>query len=191
MKSNQPNVGPKALVTVFEDMETAVEAVKVLHQEGFPSGKIELVSNDLHEESPYVETPKVHETTGTSVVGSAGNWGAVGVGAGAAAGLLAAVLTPFPGIAIGTIIIGGITGAFVGGIAGVAHAMEDDTVNLPTPDEYEQLLDDGYKLVVVHGTHEELLRAKDAISHMPYIHKHLHPIHGHEFHEHPSDETSE
>ena len=84
-----------------------------------------------------------------------------------------------------------VTGAIVGGMAGVEHAVEDDSVNLPTIDEYEQLLHDGHQLVVVHGTREEMLRAKDVIAHISYIHNHLHPIHGHEFHEHPSHESKE
>jgi hypothetical protein len=96
-----------------------------------------------------------------------------------------AVVTAFPGVALGMIIIGGATGAFVGGMAGIDHAEEDDAVNLPTPDEYEEFLHHGKHLVVVHGTHEETLRAKDVISHIPFVHNHIHPIYGHEFHEHP------
>jgi len=87
--------------------------------------------------------------------------------------------------------MGGVTGAILGGLAGVQHSIDDDAVDLPTPDEYEQLLTLGYKLVVVHGSHEEMVRAKDAICNLPYIHNHLHPIHGHEFHEHPSRESAE
>jgi hypothetical protein len=188
MNSEKPNVGPKALVSVYEDMETAAEAVKALSDAGFSTDKIELVTHDLHEESPDVETPKVHETTTSSLIDDAGKWGAVGAGSGAAAGLLAAVLTGFPGIVIGMIIMGGVTGAIMGGMAGIEHAEEDDAVNLPTPDEYEQLLHNGHKLVVVHGTHEEMMQAKDVISHLAHIHRHLHPLHGHEFHEHPSHE---
>ena len=186
MNSEKTNADSKVLVTVFEDMETAVKAVDALNKAGVPTNKIELVTHDLQEESPDVETPKVHETTTTSLIDSAEKWGAVGAGSGVAMGLLTAVLTPFPGAFIGMIIMGGMTGAIMGGMAGVEHAEEDDSVDLPTADEYEQLLQSGHKLVVVHGTHEKMLQAKDAILHLPFIHHHMHPIHGHEFHEHPT-----
>lgn len=191
MNTEKPNNSPKAMVAVFEDKVTAVEAVKALHDAGFPTEKMELVTHDLHVESPNVETPKVHETTATAVIDSAEKWGAIGAGTGLAGGVLAAVLTGFPGIVIGMIIMGGVTGAIVGGMAGAEHAVEDDSVNLPTTDEYQRLLHDGYQLVVVHGTHDEMLRARDVISHLSCIHNHLHPMHGHEFHEHPSQEATD
>ena len=189
MAQNEPNNQDlKALVAVFEDMDTAVAAVKVLNDAGFTSERIELVIHDLHDESPDVETPKVHETTASSLIDSAEKWGAAGAGTGAAAGLVAAVITGFPGIGLGMIIMGGVTGAIVGGMAGAEHAVEDDSVNLPTLDEYEKLLHSGHKIVVLHGTHDETLKGKDLISHLPRIHEHLHPLHGHEFHEHPTDD---
>ena len=83
------------------------------------------------------------------------------------------------------IVIGGGIGGLVGGMAGVEHAIEDDAVNLPTIEEYDERLHSGHHLVVVHGTHDEVMSAKDVISHLPFIHDHLHPIHGHQFHEHP------
>jgi hypothetical protein len=192
MNTQKTEHSGKALVTVFEDMESAVKAVELLHEAGFPADRMELVTHDLKEESPNVETPKVHETTATSLIDSAEKWGAAGAGTGAVVGILSSVLTPFPGIIIGGMaIIGGVTGAIVGAMAGIEHAVEDDSVNLPTRDEYEQLLHDGYKLVVVHGSHEDVLRARDVISHLSQVHEHLHPLHGHEFHEHPSGDAAE
>lgn len=178
----------KALVTVFEDLETAVGAVKALHDAGFGTDKIELVTSNLHEASPDVSTPKDHETTASSLVESAEKWGAVGAGTGAAAGLVAAVVTGFPGIILGMIVMGGVTGAMMGGMAGVDHAVEDDSVDLPTLKEYEQRLHDGQKIVIVHGPHDDMLKAKEVIAHLPRVHEHLHRLHGHESHEHPSSE---
>lgn len=178
--------GPKALVTVFEDLATAVNAVTALHDAGFSMEKIELVTHNFHEESPGVATPKVHETTASSLIDSAENWGAAGAGTGAAAGLVAAAITGFPGIALGMIAMGGVTGAIMGGIAGVEHAEEDVAVNLPPIEEYEKLLDSDHKLVVVHGTHDEMLTAKEVISHLSRVNEHIHRLHGHDSHEHPS-----
>ena len=172
----------KALVTVFEDLETAKRAVAALHQHGFPLNKIELVTGDVAEEAPEVETPKVHDTTASTMLDSSLEWGTLGVAAGAIAGLV----VPFPGLGLGMIVMGGLTGAIVGGMAGLEHAADDDSVNLPTIDEYERLVKDGYPLVVLLGSHEEAMQAEQAIKEMPSIHSHLHPVGGHEFHEHPS-----
>ncbi len=187
MNSPNQNTNHRALVTVFEDKPTAVAAVQALHEAGFSTAQMELVTHDFHIESPDVDTPKVHETTTTSLIDAAERWGGVGLASGAAAGLITAVLTPFPGAAIGMLVIGGVTGAILGGMAGVEHAVDDDSVDLPTIKEYDQLLRDGHQILVVHGTHEDALRAKGVIAHLKRVHEHVHPIHGHEFHEHPSD----
>jgi len=177
----------KALVTVYEDLPSAVEVIKALRQAGIPTDAIELVTNDIHAESPEVQTPPDRETTTDLVMASAEKWGAAGMGAGAVVGLLASVLTPFPGMAIGAMIVAaGATSAVVGGIGGMGKAVRDDTVNLPTPDEYEELLKSGFRLVVVRGTHEQIMRARDVILKIVPVRSHLHPLHGHEFHEHPS-----
>ena len=107
MNSKPANHQPKALVTVFEDLETAKQVVERLHSEGFPLDKIELVTHHMVVESPNVETPPDHETTTSSLLDSAGKWGGIGAGA----GLLAGLLTPFPGLALGMAIMGGATGA--------------------------------------------------------------------------------
>lgn len=179
---NDKTTEPKALVTVFEDLETALNVIKKLDGSGFPREKIELVSKHIANEAPEVETPKVHETTASSLVESAVRWGGVGTGT----GLVAGFLTPFPGLALGMAIMGGVTGAIVGGIAGVEHAVEDDSVNLPTLEEYEHLVENGDRLVVVLGEHEEVMRAEKIIKEMCDVRRHIHPVHGHEYHEHPA-----
>jgi hypothetical protein len=175
----------KALVSVFEDLETAIEAVHALQGAGFATDKMELINQNVAAELPDVQTPKTHETTATTLLGSAEKWGALGAGAGATAGILAAIATGFPGIGLGMIFMGGVTGAIVGGMAGAAGAVEDDSVNLPTLADYEKELEDGRTVVVVHGSHEQMMNAREVISELPFAHQHLHLIHGHEFHEHP------
>ncbi len=173
---------PKALVTVFDDLETATNVIQKLVDSGFDQQKIELVTHHIKDEAPEVETPKVHETTGSSLIDSAEKWG----GAGAATGLALGLLTGFPGLALGMAIMGGVTGAIVGGMAGVDHAVEDDSVDLPTLDEYEQLVKNGDKLVVVLGEHDDVMRAEETINNMLHVRSHIHPVHGHQYHEHPA-----
>lgn len=180
--NTQSNSEPKALVTVFENPATAKEVVTALLASGFSLEKIELVTHDVRSEAPEVSTPKVHETTATSLVEGAAKWGGVGAGI----GVLAAVVTGFPGIGLGMIVMGGAVGAFTGGIAGIEHAVDDDSVNLPTLEEYEQMVNNGHALVVVLGTHDEAMKAESCIQELPHIHRNIHPLHGHDFHEHPA-----
>jgi len=184
MASNQSTSDAKALVTIFDNLETAKQAVEKLHDAGFPTEKIELVTHSIEEEAPEVTTPKVHETTATSMVDNAAKWS----GLGAATGLLAAVFAPFPGVGLAMIFMGGLTGAVVGGIAGLQHSLDDDSVDLPSLKEYQQLVKDGESLVVVLGSHDEVMRAEGIIKHTYDLASHIHKLHGHEFHEHPSRE---
>ena len=179
---NENLSGTKALVTVFEDLETAQAVIHALHEANFPLEKIELVTHDVHSEAPEVRTPKVHETTASSVVDSSLQWS----GFGAALGAIAALVTPFPGAGLAMIFMGGLTGAFVGGVAGAQRAVEDDSVNLPTLEEYQQLVNDGRTLVVVLGDHNQVMYAEDVVNELPNVHSHIHAMHGHEFHEHPT-----
>ncbi len=173
----------RALVSVFADFATARSVVEKLYESGFVANRIELITPDVKVEAPKVETPPVHETTASLLVENAVYWGGVGAGA----GLLAGLMTGFPGLALGMAAMGGLTGGIVGGMAGVERAVEDDSVNLPTLSEYEQMVRNGYCLVVLRGNHEEVMRGEAVIREYPDIHRHLHVLHGHEFHEHPSD----
>ncbi len=186
MNSDQAHQGNKALVAVFDDVVTASAVVEKLHESGFDLKNIELVSHDLDAESPEIKTPKVHETSESSVVDGITKGLKAGLAAGTGAGALTLVLTTFPGFFIGEVIFAGVTGAVLGGIGGVDHAAFDDSVDLPTRDEYKQLLDDGNSLVVLLGTHDEAMRAEEIVKHMPHARSHMHLVHGHEFHEHPS-----
>lgn len=185
MNSKQATTEDKALVMVFEDLETARNVIEKLHEDGVSLDKIELVTHDLQDEAPEVKTPKVHETTESALLDSASKWGGVGAGT----GLFAGLLTGFPGLALGMTIMGGLTGAIMGGVAGVDHAVEDDSVDLPTLDEYEQLVKNGNKLVVVLGNHEEVMRAEEVVKEMLHVRSHIHPVHGHEYHEHPASKA--
>jgi hypothetical protein len=116
------------------------------------------------------------------MVGRAAKWS----GLGAATGLLAAVFAPFPGLGLAMVFMGGLTGAVVGGIAGLQHAIDDDAVDLPTLKEYEELVKTGDSLVVVLGSHDEVMRAESIVQNMTEVRSHIHNLHGHQFHEHPS-----
>ena len=185
MTSKNETNGPKALVTVLDDLETAETVIRKLIDSGFAKEKIELVTHHIANEAPEVETPKIHPTTESDLLDGATKWGSIGAGTGLVAGLL----TPFPGLALGMVIMGGVTGAIMGGMAGLDHAANVDSVDLPTLDEYEQLVRNGDKLVVVLGDHEEVTRAENIVKNMRHVRSHIHPVHGHEYHEHPAHQV--
>ena len=187
MKNTPADNGPKALVLVLDDIETANEIAAALQSQGFDSGQIEFVTHDIHEEAPQVETPKVHETTATAMIDGATKWGALGAGAGVLAGLL----TPFPGAGLAMLFMGGFLGGAMGGIAGLDHATEDDSVDLPTLKEYEQLVKAGENLLVVLGTHDEVMRGEAIVDKMYHVRTHIHQVHGHAWHEHPANLDSD
>jgi hypothetical protein len=183
MYSKNSSTKNRALVTVLDDLPTANRVIETLHGQGIALSSIELVTHNLHEEAPELETPKVHETTASNFVEGAARWGGAGAGLGAIA---AAVLAPFPGLGLGMILVGGLTGAVVGGLSGLDQAVDDDSIDLPTLEEYETLIQRGNSLVVVLGDHAQVMRAEKIIKAMNHVRMHIHLLHGHEFHEHPA-----
>lgn len=184
MAWRQVEMGRKALVSVFDDVEHARVAVEHLHLAGFPLDRIEVVTANVANECPEVKTPKDHATTSSALTSGAVRGLGIGMGAGAGFGVLATVLTAWPGAAIGAMIYAGLAGALVGGIGGVDKADLDDSVNLPTPAEYQALINAGHTLVVLNGSHDDAMQAEAIVKKLPLVASHLHRLHGHIFHEH-------
>lgn len=174
-----------ALVAVFDDLSAAGDAVAALQASGYPIGQIELVTYGVAEQSPELDMPLRAESSVDRLVSEAEKGGSMGLKIAAAAGVMATTIT-FPGVAIGMLIVGGLTGLVIGAVGGLEEAGMDDSVDLPTPAAYERLLADGKKMVVVLGSHEEVLVAKEVLRRLPSIQGHFHPILDHLFHEHPT-----
>ena len=170
----------KAHVSIFDDVPTAQRATAALHDAGFLPDQVELVVSDDDIRVHGIESPKDREMTGDCIFENAAKWSTVG----AAAGGLSIVLVPFPGLVLGMVAFGGLLGAIVGSIAGVDHAAKDDSVDLPTLDEYEELVRYGKCLLVVRGTHSEVIRIESIVSNLIDARSHVFTLHGHQFHEH-------
>jgi hypothetical protein len=113
--------------------------------------------------------------------------------AAAGLGIAAAGLTTSPAVAIGAMIYAGLAGFFYGAVGGIDRADLDDSVDLPAPEEYQRLINDGKSLVLVCGSHDEVMRAETLVKDMPQASSHVHRFHGYLFHEHsarPNDTTS-
>ena len=180
VRINEKVTSPKAHVTVFDDLNTAKQAVEKLHAAGFSLDKIELITRNVHGQAPDIETPRVHETTGTSVAENAAKWG----GMGAAAGALLNRLRTVSRVGVGHDGRWWHHGRSHGCGRGVEHAVDDDAVDLPSLEEYEELVEQGKCLVVFRGTHKEVLDAKSIINETYGLRSHILSLHGHEFHEH-------
>jgi hypothetical protein len=190
MKHFKSTSEPRALVTVFDELESAQRVLDRLQQDGFAKHRVHLVHRDIRRESPEVETPKVHETTSSAMTEGVMKGAGIGLGFGAGFGVAATVLTASPGLALGAMIYAGFAGGLIGGMGGIDRADIDDTVNLPSLDEYQQLVDQGHYLVVVQGDHDEVMRAESIMKQMTHLGSHVHRLHGHLFHEHPSHPES-
>jgi len=186
--TSQEQFENKALVAVFDNIASAASAIIALRKLGFNEQSLELVSHDIDGESPNLMSPSGGDITGSCFAESAASGGAAGAGMGTIAAAIATLATGFPGLGLGMIFGAGLTGALIGGMAGIDRAVHDDSVNLPSIDDYKALIEEGMKLVVVQGNHDQLTAAREAISNLPLIHSHLHVIQGHQFHEHPSSE---
>lgn len=182
LNSDQKGTQTKAEVIVFDDLTAAQSAVQSLYEAGFDLDKIELITKGVEVGAGGFETPKDPETTNSAMIENVTKWGSVG----AAAGSLSVVFTPFPGLVLGSIAVAGLTGAIMGGMAGVEHAAEDDSVDLPSIQQYQRLVRRGKFLVVVRGTHTELLRVESIIKKTHDVQSHIFTLGGHRYHEHPA-----
>lgn len=185
MSAKTPDPTPKALVAVFDDEQTALAVVAHLDQAGFPQKRVGLINREVRTGVSGVTTPKVHETTESKAESGAVKGAGIGVGVAAGFGAAMTLMGAAPAVTIGAMIYAGLTGAFIGAAGGADSADLDDSVNLPTPEEYQRLLDQNKCLVVVGGTHAELMKAEAIVKGLPHASTHLHRLHGHLFHEHP------
>ncbi len=184
MNLKSENLNSRVLVSVFDDLETAKSVIENLNRQGFSPQKVELVTRVVRNDFP--ETEPAQETTSSVLATGAVKGAGIGLGIGAGFGVAAAALTASPALAVGAMLYAGFAGGLIGGMGGADKADLDDSINLPTHDEYQRMLDEGNSLVVVCGTHEEVQRAETIVKDMPNAAGHQHRLHGHLFHEHPS-----
>ena len=172
--------GFKSLVLVIEDLATAKSIFQKLIDEGFSSSKLKIVTHSVRQEAPQVQSTYNGDTMAFDMIRSSVKWSAIG----AAIGLTGAIFVPIF-VGLGMVAIGGLAGGAIGGIAGADDGRDDDAVDLPSVEDYEQLIGWGNCLLVVSGTHDCVHRAAELIERMPYAMRHISKLHGHEFHEHP------
>jgi hypothetical protein len=151
----------KAIIGVFDDFDAAQGAVERLAAAGFPIDRISIIGKDLQSETRISGYVTLGDIAGPSAATGAWVGGLFGLLAGSAflfipgAGPLI-VLGPLAGAAIGAgqgALVGGAVGAVLGHFVARKH--------LP---KYEDLVQAGKYLLVVHGTEEEVARAQTLLT---------------------------
>jgi hypothetical protein len=150
-------VDDRAAIAVFPDLEAAQQAISKLAAEDFPVERISIIAKDLQSE---------YRVSGFVITGDiAGRSAATAAWVGGLFGLLSgAALLFIPGagplIVLGplaTAAVGAAQGALLGGAVG---AMLGHFVSKEHLTKYERLVQAGNYLVVVHGTDDEVERAR-------------------------------
>jgi uncharacterized membrane protein len=153
-------------VNVYETHQAAESAVITLSKAGFNMKHLSIVGQEYYSE----EQPVGFISSGTRMV----SWGKFGAFWGTMWGLLfgsAFIFVPGLGpLVLAGYIVGAIEGAFIGGGIGVLGAA---FASLGIPDDkvvqYEANLNAGKFLLIVHGTSDEILVARDLLKKNSFV----------------------
>jgi hypothetical protein len=151
----------RAVIAVFPDIDAAQTAVERLAAAGFPIERISIVGKDLQSEirvNGFVTTGDI-----------AGPSAATGAWVGGLFGLLAGSALLFIPGAGPLIVLGPLAAAAVGAaqgalVAGGVGAVLGHFVAKKHIPRYEELVRAGSYLVIVHGTEEDVARARDILA---------------------------
>jgi hypothetical protein len=166
----------EAVVGVFDDPAAARRAAVQLKSSGLDFVSVprrgRRGSSSSHTGQAALERlseiffePSDHITS-TDVAAGAGKGAAMG----AAAGL---VLVAVPGIGLAAVLGGALGGAFIGGIAAIDEG--DRSINLPSLDQYRQMLAEGQALIVAYGDETLRLDVEHWLKAAGAIHTYQHP----------------
>jgi uncharacterized membrane protein len=148
-------------VAVFHSHETAEEAIRDLQKHGFDMQRLSIVGKDYHTE----EHPVGYYNTGDRMK----SWGQHGAFWGALWGtLFGSAFFVLPGLGpvlmagpLVAVIVSALEGAAVmGGISALGGALASIGIPKDSIVQYEAELKIGKFLLIAHGTHEEVERAK-------------------------------
>ncbi len=153
-----------AVAAIFESHDRAEDAIRELQKDGFDMKKLSIVGKDYHTEEHVVG----YYTNGERML----YWGKLGAFWGGFWGLLlGSAFFWVPGV--GQILVGGplvmwIVGALeeaavVGGLSALGAGLYGIGIPNNSVVQYETEVKNGKLLLVVHGTPEEVKRAKDLL----------------------------
>ena len=155
-------------VAVFHSHENAEEAIRELQKSGFDIKKLSIIGKDYHTEEHVVGYYNTSDRMKS--------WGTNGAFWGAVWGMLfGSAFFVIPGIGpilaagplVGLIVASLEGAAVVGGIGVLGGALASVGIPENTVVNYVSILKTGKYLLIVHGTHDEVERAKQLIDRSP------------------------
>jgi len=154
----------ECIAAVYDSVHKAQEAVHILDRAEFPSDQISLVTTGLKEQPELVQELEM----GDDSLRDAAIGGGLGTVVGMLAGLGCVVVSGVGIFLVGPLAaVGGITGAFLGGIAGWG-------VHTEHIHHYEKLVKQGKVLVIAHGDPLELVQAERILAETDVSELHVH-----------------
>ena len=150
----------RAVIAVFSDIEATERAVRRLGSEGFPRDRVSIIGRDLQSEMRVTGVVTAGDVAGPSAATGAWVGGLFGVLSG-----LALLFIPGAGplVVLGPLAAGAVgaaQGALIGGAVGAVLGHFVAKQHLP---KYESLVRAGSYLVVVHGTEDDVSRARQLL----------------------------
>lgn len=147
-----PDAERNATVAVYGDIDHAEDAVRALEHAGFEMGQLSIVARGLHEERHVIG----FDSTGVREARWA-RWGSLW-------GVLFGALVFLPGI--GSVAVGGfllfllITAAVGAGAGALSAALSSVGIPADAVIRYETELRADKQLLIAHGTHDDVERAR-------------------------------
>jgi hypothetical protein len=183
MKTNEIQSDQSQLmIAVFEELELAKQGAVALRGVGLLPQNIQVVNQTLTEQTPGENELGFRETTSGSIIAGSQKWGGFGLLLGAILGAIVSIFLSNIIVGIVMTLVGGLTGAWIGSIGGMDNATRDDSVDLPTTEEYRQMMKEGCTLLSVRGSPQDLTLACQTISDAAEVKVGLRSVHGHVFH---------
>ena len=150
----------RAVIAVFSDIEATERAVRRLAAEGFPLDRVSVIGKNLQSEVRVSGVVTAGDIAGPAAATGAWVGGLFGVLSG-----LALLFIPGAGplVVLGPLAAGAVgaaRGALIGGAVGAVLGHFVAKQHLP---EYESLVRAGSYLVVVHGTEDDVSRARQLL----------------------------
>jgi hypothetical protein len=177
-----PSEQSQLMIAVFDKLELAKQGATALQDAGLLPRNVQVINQPLTEQMPDGDQLGLRETTSGSIIAGSQKWGVLGLLLGAMIGVIASII--FSNMIIGVVmaLVAGLTGVWIGSISGMEHATLDDSVDLPTTEEYRQLMTEGCALLSVRGSPQDLIFACETLSQAGELKVGLRSIHGHVFH---------
>ena len=169
-KQENPTDLSSAVVGVFQDAFAASRVAASLRGPDLSVLRVSRQDPTAEDVPPLLHYDEVDHVQASDVSQGMLTGGAIGVGSGL-------LLLGVPGLNVAAPVIGGLVGAWIGGVAGIAEA--DRAADQPPPDRYRELLAAGKSLVVIAANDSRRADYARELTQLGAEEVHHHPPLGH------------